>query len=432
MNKISDPERKKCGYLGWPIRNDLSLIYLLLRNNMNSTERSQEIQEYLTVVLLQDMRMNKYFHILDTIVFWKYKKVWDYVIKNGNGNQPDLVDVAYSCGIVDQEKIMNLAYTDFVWDPVRYLKELLERYYFSNPSKMTMEEYENLVNIKNEIDKIQSWEWEKQYSIEAISSELMDSVYSNSYKTHTKTLIPELDEIIWWWVLPWTVTRITAYSNTGKSKLAYFLASNLLKQWKKTLFINLEVPKDTVLQNILASYSGKHLNDIIKTQGMNAIWDYLNEYTDLPLTIVDNKWDWESISSFIISHKPEVVFIDFIQNIEIEWNNVYEQMSKLAKRIQRLAIEQNIIIIDVSQMSNDGAKNYKIGDMIPSKWGGELVASTDIGLVLTSNSERGDILNLYVAKNKFWRKEDCIELQVNYKLNRFNVLSVTWKKTFSN
>ena len=76
-------------------------------------------------------------------------------------------------------------------------------------------------------------------------------------------------------------------------------------------------------------------------------------------------------------------------------------MSKIAKRIQRLAIEQNIIIIDVSQMSNDGAKNYKIGDMIPSKLGGELVASTDIGLVLTSNSERGDLLNLYVAKNKF-------------------------------
>jgi hypothetical protein len=46
---------------------------------------------------------------------------------------------------------------------------------------------------------------------------------------------------------------------------------------------------------------------------------------------------------------------------------MYEQMSKIAKRIQRLAIEQNIIIIDVSQMSNDGAKNYKIGDMIPSK-----------------------------------------------------------------
>lgn len=375
-------------------------------------------------------------NIIDTSYFMKYKKVWDYVKKNGKWENPDFVDIVESCGIPNlgdfMNEIMDMSFKEYSGDPVVYLKELLDGYYCSTIQKATPEDYYKLVSLKEEIDKIRSWEWNKAYSIQSIASELMDSVYSNSYKVHTKTLIPELDDIIWWWVLPWTVTRITAYSNTGKSKFAYFLASNLLKQWKKTLFINLEVPKDTVLQNILASYSGNHLNDIIKQQGMNAIWDYLNEYTDLPLTIVDNKWDWESISSFIISHKPEVVFIDFIQNIEIDWNNMYEQMSKIAKRIQRLAIEQNIIIIDVSQMSNDGAKNYKIGDMIPSKWGGELVASTDIGLVLTSNSERGDLLNLYVAKNKFWRKEDCIELQVNYKLNQFKVVSVTWKKTFSN
>lgn len=386
--------------------------------------------------MLQDDRMDSYMPIIDTFYFWRYKKVWDYVKKNGKGENPDFVSIVESCWITNlgefMDEIMDISFKEYSGDPVTYLKELLDGIYCSTIQKATPEDYYKLISLKEEIDKIRSWEWNKAYSIKSIALELMDSVYSNSYKVHTKTLIPELDEIIWGWVLPWTVTRITAYSNTGKSKLAYFLASNLLKQWKKTLFINLEVPKDTVLQNILASYSGKHLNDIIKQQGMSAIWDYLNEYTDLPLTIVDNKWEWEAISSFIISHKPEVVFIDFIQNIEIEWNNVYEQMSKIAKRIQRLAIEQNIIIIDVSQMSNDGAKNYKIGDMIPSKWGGELVASTDIGLVLTSNSERGDLLNLYVAKNKFWRKEDCIELQVNYKLNQFKVISVTWKKTFSN
>ena len=403
---------------------------------MDYINRVPKIARYLTGIMLQDDRMDNYMPIIDTFYFWRYKKVWDYVKKNGKWENPDFVSIVESCWITNLgdflDEIMDMSFAEYSGDPVVYLKELLDGIYCSTIQKATPEDYYKLISLKEEIDKIRSWEWNKAYSIQSIASELMDSVYSNSYKVHTKTLIPELDEIIWWWVLPWTVTRITAYSNTGKSKLAYFLASNLLKQWKKTLFINLEVPKDTVLQNILASYSGKHLNDIIKQHGTNAIWDYLNEYIDLPLTIVDNKWEWEAISSFIISNKPEVVFIDFIQNIEIDWNNMYEQMSKIAKRIQRLAIEQNIIIIDVSQMSNDGAKNYKIGDMIPSKWGGELVASTDIGLVLTSNSERGDLLNLYVAKNKFWRKEDCIELQVNYKLNQFKVISVTWKKTFSN
>lgn len=395
-------------------------------------QRVEGIQRYLTGILLQEQRMQKYMKLIDFAIFWKYKPVWDYVNKNGNGNEPDLVSVSYDCGISNPEEVMNLAFTDYTGDPIRYLKEILEEFYFSDRTKINHEQYENLVRIKWEIDNIRNWEDDSQYSLQSIASEMLDKYSLWTFWEKIKTGIDELDEILWGGVSRWTVTRITAYSNTGKSKLAYFIASNILKQWKQTIFFNLEVPRDVVIQNIFASYSWKQLKDIIKSQGIWGMWEYLNEYMELPLKIVDNKWDWESIKSFAEKYKPEVMFIDFIQNIEIEWSTIYEQMSKIAKRIQRLAIENNIAIIDVSQMSNDGAKNYKVGDMIPSKWGGELVASTDVGLVLMTDSTRWDILHLTVAKNKFGRKEDTIDLCVNFALNRFTVIGTSQKKQFAN
>lgn len=389
--------------------------------------RFAELWRYLTGIMLNDSRLDKYFHLLDTKIFWGYKKVWDYVIKHGRGNEPDLTDICFSCWITDTTALMELAYEVFTWDPVRYLKEAVARYNYSDPTKLSMEFYEETVKLLEEIDNIREWEQEAQYTLQSIASEMMDETYSETRKP-IPTLIKELDSILWGWVPVGWVTRITAYSNTGKSKFAYFIASNLLKQWKKILFINLEVPRDVVLQSILASYSWEHLNDIRKWQGTRDIWDYLNEYIDLPLKIVDNKRQWSEIKKMAEMNKPDVLFIDFIQNIKVEWNNIYEKMSELAVEIQSLAIDNNIAIIDISQMSNEWAKTYKIGDMIPSKWGGELVASADVWLVITSHESIANHLNLYIAKNKFGEKEKCIELRGNFYLNQFSVIDVTSHK----
>jgi len=68
---------------------------------------------------------------------------------------------------------------------------------------------------------------------------------------------------------------------------------------------------------------------------------------------VDNKRRWDEIKKMAQMNKPDVLFIDFIQNIKVDGNNIYEKMSELAVEIQSLAIDNNIAIIDISQMSNE-------------------------------------------------------------------------------
>ena len=73
----------------------------------------------------------------------------------------------------------------------------------------------------------------------------------------------------------------------------------------------------------------------------------------MPLKIVDNKRRWDEIKKMAQMNKPDVLFIDFIQNIKVDGNKIYEKMSELAVEIQSLAIDNNIAIIDISQMSNE-------------------------------------------------------------------------------
>jgi len=85
-------------------------------------------------------------------------------------------------------------------------------------------------------------------------------------------------------------------------------------------------------------------------------------------------------------------------------------MTKIAVQIQRMAIENNVAVFDVSQISNEGS-NYKLGQMIPSKGSGGLVASADVGLVLYKSD---NLLKLAIAKNKFGDSQIETILEYNF------------------
>ena len=395
-----------------------------MQTDKDLVTKAKEIQKYLTCVLLQDTCLFRFLPAIEDKLFGRYAPVWEYVRENGTGYQPDLIDIALKCWIKDPEEVMNLWMQEFVWQPKKYLEELLNMAYYLDIWKYKMSWYEELMSIRKQIDELQFWFDKEKYSVSSISGNIMDQVYAWTYMERTRVGIKEIDDALNWGIPKGSVTTIGAYSNTGKSKFAYFLASNFLKQWKKILFFNLEVPKETALKNILASYSWNHA-DYSKD-----IWDYLNIYTDLPLTVVDDKWDWESIKIFSQSCDADVIFLDFVQNIEIQGDGIYEQTSKLAKRIQRFAIENNVTIISISQLSNDGARGYKAGDIIPMKWGWELVASSDICLMLQNDQTNGRLINLTIAKNKFGRKEDTFWLSVDYKNNIFTLVDANVPKSF--
>ena len=104
-----------------------------------------------------------------------------------------------------------------------------------------------------------------------------------------------------------------------------------------------------VLLNLLANWYNKDYYTIAKGREMIDFY----EYSTLPIEIIDNVYELKDIISIAELEKPDVIFIDFVQNIKHTGNSEYERMTNIAVDIQQMAIKNNIAVFDLSQVSNE-------------------------------------------------------------------------------
>ncbi len=131
------------------------------------------------------------------------------------------------------------------------------------------------------------------------------------------------------------------------------------------------------------------------------------------IEIIDDKYSLSEIIAYTEMRKPDMIVIDFVQNIRADGKSEYERMTTIATELQQLAINQKIAIFDLSQVSNEWSK-YMQGDAIPSKGSGALVASADVWLVLKREKGESDKIVLHIAKNKFWQNWKSIDYDVDF------------------
>ena len=103
----------------------------------------------------------------------------------------------------------------------------------------------------------------------------------------------------------------------------------------------------------------------------------------------------------------DFIVIDFCQAVEPEgfFKGEYEQMSRYALQVQKLAQENNVAVLDLSQISNEGIKDT-LSDygFIPMKGSGHLYSSADIAGML--NRKKNDVassklMHVDVRKHKY-------------------------------
>lgn len=221
-------------------------------------------------------------------------------------------------------------------------------------------------------------------------------------------------------VIPWKVYTIWAYSNVWKSKFAYYHIAYFLKQKKKVLIINLEVDAEHCLMNIIQAVENRNVEEMMeRTPTDENIEIYEN------LIIKDSLYSLKEIVDCIVETKADIVFIDFVQNINAPWWWAYEQNALIAKTIQKTAIQTKSVIYSLSQVSNEMWKNISQEnlDFIALKGSWEYVASSDV-IMLLRKWELGEMI-IRLVKNKFWPNGVEIVMSVDYARNQF-----TFKRSF--
>ena len=201
------------------------------------------------------------------------------------------------------------------------------------------------------------------------------------------------------------VYTIAGYSNTGKSKFAYNYVNHFLNAGKKVVFFSLEVDSGMVLWNLCCNRYNKDFNALQLEDVVQS--DFNNLY------IYDTAYAMDDIINITEQIKPDIVFIDFVQNVQCQGSSEYECMSTIARDMQQLAIQFDVTVFSLSQLSNSAGKDVTRGDssFIPLKGAGELYASSDVVFLLIPV---GDQIALSIIKNKYGRKEEGIFFTTNF------------------
>ena len=365
----------------------------------------------------------KYAGILSEKMLGMYGKIFTYLAKGGNNNTPEFFSLLLDLWPGEGKELMEIGASI----PMEillpgYVKEYFEWYALEHTEK-TIIYLEKVKSIIAKLDAMGKGMNEDRISdlLMAVESDIDIAKNRGDLPLGYRTGIEFLDSRCEG-IQAWTVTRLNAYSGTGKSKLTYFICNNLLRDWKKVLYFSLEVQAKMVLKNLLANWYKEDFYPLMKGK---IEYDFMDFYDQAKgnLDITDKFTNIREIEEYVKLQKPDVVFIDFVQNMSGEWASEYERMTKIAVQIQRMAIENNVAVFDVSQISNEGS-NYKLGQMIPSKGSGGLVASADVGLVLYKSD---NLLKLAIAKNKFGDSQ--IETILEYNFSKWTFID-KWPNTF--
>ena len=270
---------------------------------------------------------------------------------------------------------------------IKYAQEIQKMW--NSESNDMKEILSNIENISDHIFHIKPKDnnWDIEDYVNKFE-DLKNLVISRNWMIWMKTLYPQLDKYTKWFI-EWKVYTLVAYSNVWKSKLSYSYVSDFLKRWKKVMYISLEVDKAMLFSNVLASYYDKQYHEVLSREFEYKLEDFEN------LEIYDNVYKLQDIKTLIKSKMPDIVFIDFIQNIQEKWTET-EKMTTIAQELQQLAITTWISFFNLSQANNES--RFKNGEDIQPKWSGAIFASSDI---IFSLQKEQWLLYLNIIKNKY-------------------------------
>ena len=194
-----------------------------------------------------------------------------------------------------------------------------------------------------------------------IKKDVLEKVYESIFEEKPPVLqtgFRDLDTILSG-VENSSLITIGARPAMGKSNFATSIMLNLLEQNKKCLFFSLELSEGLLIKRLLCQIGevDYHLlqmpNEISKREkNVDKIMKALDKLSKYDLTIYDEHFNIEDIKEKIEQVKPEFVFIDYLQLIEVPPKKPRsESYEKVMRDLKKIAKDNNCIIFITSQLS---------------------------------------------------------------------------------
>ena len=200
---------------------------------------------------------------------------------------------------------------------------------------------------------------------------------------------------------------IGAYTSTGKSWLSLALANSAHKHNAKVLYISTEMTEQRIAWRLIVLNTG--IEEYRMIRGELSLEE--QEKRDKAIeglkgdgfTIVSGLTKIDEVLYYIrkeLAKKDgcDVVFVDFLQNLATG-KDEYEDLSNAIRKLQTLALTENICIVVASQISRESNKAGASGGF-GYKGSGTIEACADIGILMYKDPDVENRLMVDMRKNR--------------------------------
>ena len=221
-------------------------------------------------------------------------------------------------------------------------------------------------------------------------------------------------------VTPGMFLIIGADSSTGKTALALQFAVHIAKAGKRVGFFSLETPQEPLQNRILSQHQLAGISVPSSQQKKLTDEDYARAAQagilsqDIPLRVIRKANTLEKIRARTLQRRFEVIFIDYVQLIDVQGKERFDVVTRISMGLHRMAQELGIVIVGLSQVTPpEKGKKVKltVDDLRESR---QLKQDADIVLLMTRATGKDDPPEariLEVAKNKDGRRP---KLRLNF------------------
>lgn len=272
--------------------------------------------------------------------------------------------------------------------------------------------YQDLNNIK--------MEWVEE---EKIWDVLYDLLLETSWEKEVKiipTWYSELDRLIWWYE-DWQIIVIGARPWIWKSMFAINLISNNINKWEKVALFSLEMNNKQVLRRLLALNSWvwvRKLKKKVEWEALTKVQQWFEKLSDQLQNFhcIDNVHTITEVERKIrqLTHKKgvKIFYLDYLQlirNPAIK-NNPVEALTDISQRLKQLALELDIVIVELSQLNRDADKTA-VKRASQLRWSWSIEQDADMVWMLDKEDEESNKIQVDVQKCRDWRiwKIDLIQ-----------------------
>lgn len=231
-----------------------------------------------------------------------------------------------------------------------------------------------------------------------------------------RTGFSAIDEILYGSVLPGAQFVVAGATGMGKTMVMINMALQLAKMGKRVRYFSLENSIHSIIVRMISNLSGVYVARIrrgnLDEKEIEALENAYQMLSQLDLDVYDDVFSPHEICKKIKEEKPDVFFIDYVQNLYLNdytvSRNRTQEVGRISRMMRETAVANNAISVLGSQLSRKvddrEDKRPRNSDLRDS---GELEQDADVIMLLYRDeyyygekSEKQGILEIAISKNR--------------------------------